>query len=97
MALVFMVFGLYGLSGAGVIRRLPWLRPCLFGIGLIYTLRDIPRIPQILVVLGILPSPQAIPLAHLLVSLGSLVAGLAHLIGLAVGWRWITIKTVRIV
>jgi hypothetical protein len=39
MALVFAVCGLYGLSGAGLIRRLPLLHLGLFEIGLVCTLR----------------------------------------------------------
>jgi hypothetical protein len=35
----FLVFGLYGLSGAGVVRRLPLLRPALVSIAAIYVLR----------------------------------------------------------
>ena len=42
MALVFAVCGLYGLSGAGLIRRLPLLRLGLFVIGLVCTLNGAP-------------------------------------------------------
>lgn len=35
----FFVFGLYGLSGAGVVRRLPLLRTALVSIAAIYILR----------------------------------------------------------
>ncbi len=41
MALVFVIFGLYGISGAGAIRRLPFQRLVLLGIGLIFALRGI--------------------------------------------------------
>jgi hypothetical protein len=82
MALVFVLFGLYALSGAGLIRRLPLLNLGLFGIGAIYTTRGIAFIPQLLVLLGILPSVRVIPLAHLLSSLVSLSVGVLYLAGL---------------
>jgi hypothetical protein len=82
MALVFVLFGLYALSGAGLIRRLPLLNLGLFGIGAVYTARGIAFIPQLLVLLGILPSVRVIPLAHLLSSLVSLSVGVLYLAGL---------------
>ena len=38
---VFLVFGLYGLSGAGVIRKLPWLKAGIYGIAAVYLLRGV--------------------------------------------------------
>jgi hypothetical protein len=87
VALLLVVFGLYGLSGAGVIRRLPLLRPGLFVIGLLYCMVGINFIFQVLALLGILPSAGPIPIYILLISFGALVAGLAYLIGLAVNWK----------
>ena len=92
VAFVLVIFGLYGLSGAGVIRRLPLLRPGLLGIGLLYMLVGINFIFQVLVVLGILPSTQPAPLYLTLVSLGALAAGLAYLIGLATNWKRLSSK-----
>lgn len=37
--IIFLMFGLYGLSGAGVLRPLPFLRPMIFVIAGIYLLR----------------------------------------------------------
>jgi hypothetical protein len=59
-------------------------------IGLIYTLRGIAFVPQFLVVLSILPSPQAVPLAHLLASFVALVVGSLYLVGLLAGWKFLT-------
>jgi len=87
MALVFAMCGLYGLSGAGLIRRLPLLRLGLFGIGLFCTLRGITFIFQLLAVLGVLPAPQPIPFNYLISSLVFLTVGLGYLIGLAAGWN----------
>ncbi len=87
VTLLLVIFGLYGLSGAGVIRRLPLLRPGLLVIGLLYCLVGINFIFQVAALLGILPSAGPIPTYILLISFGALVAGLAYLIGLAVNWK----------
>jgi hypothetical protein len=90
---VIVIFGLYGLSGGGVIRRLPMLRLGLLVIGLLYSTVGILFITQVLVVLGILPSTQAVPIHLLLISFGAFVAALAYLIGLMVGWKQLGQKT----
>ncbi len=82
-----VIFGLYGLSGAGVIRRLPLLRPGLFVIGLLYSLVGMNFIFQVLAMLGILPSAGPMPIHLLLVSFGAFVAALAYFVGLAVSWN----------
>jgi hypothetical protein len=97
VALVLVIFGLYGLSGAGVIRRLPLLRLCLFVIGLLYFLVGINFIFQVMAVLGILPSTQPVPIYQSLVSFGALVASLAYLIGLALNWKRLSIKPAQAV
>ena len=92
VALLLVIFGLYGLSGAGVIRRLPLLRLGLLAIGLLYSLVGINFIFQVLAMLGILPSAGPIPIHIVLVSFGALVAALAYLIGLAVSWKRLSSK-----
>ena len=87
VTLLLVLFGLYGLSGACVIRRLPLLRFGLFLIGFLYCLVGINFIFQVLALLGILPSGGPIPIHIVLISFGALVAGLAYLIGLAVHWK----------
>lgn len=87
VALLLVVFGLYGFSGAGVIRRLPLLRPVLLMIGLIYPLVGVNFIFQMLAVLGILPSTRPVTVYQLPITFGALVAGLAYLTGLAISWR----------
>jgi len=87
MALVFAVCGLYGLSGAGLIRRLPLLRLGLFVIGLVCTLNGAPLIFQLPAVLGLWPAPQPIPISFVISSLVFLTVGLGYLIGLAAGWK----------
>lgn len=49
VAVLFLVFGLYGLSEARFLRPLPLLRPALVGIAVIYLIRGIAVIPAELV------------------------------------------------
>ena len=97
VALLLVIFGFYGLSGAGVIRRLPLLRPGLFVIGLLYSMVGVNFIFQMLALLGILPSAGPIPIYLLLVSFGALVAALAYLIGLAVNWKRLSTRPAQAV
>ena len=97
VTLLLVIFGFYGLSGAGVIRRLPLLRPGLFVIGLLYGLVGVNFIFQVLALLGILPSAGPIPIYLLLVSFGALVAALAYLIGLAVNWKRLSTRPAQAV
>ncbi len=92
VGLLLVIFGLYGLSGAGLIRRLPWLRLGLFAPGLAYGTVGIGFIFQVPVMLGILPSAEPMPIYTLLVSFGALVASLAYLVGLAVNWKRLSMK-----
>jgi hypothetical protein len=81
MAVVFVVFGLYALSGAGHIRRLPLLWVGLSGISCVYTLRGLMLIPQLLILKGILSSSETVGLQSLASSLVSLCIGLVYLVG----------------
>jgi hypothetical protein len=92
VALLLVVFGLYGLSGAGVIRRLPLLRTGLLVIGILYMLVGINFVFQLLVVLGIMPSAQPVPVHQMLISFGAFVASLSYLVGLAVNWKQLSRK-----
>jgi hypothetical protein len=97
VSLLLLVFGLYGLSGAGLIRRLPLLRLGLLVIGLLYSLVGINFVFQALALLGILPSTGPIPIYQLLISFGAFVAALAYLIGLAVSWKRLSTRPARAV
>lgn len=78
VAAIVAVFGLYALSGAGRIRRLPLLRTVLLAATAIYIFRGLLLIPQIPVVI------QHPNLARfLLFSMLSLCIGFAHLAGLS--------------
>lgn len=87
VALIFAIWGLYGLSGAGLLRRLPLLRLALLAIGAIYTLRGLLLIPLLLISLGLLASPEPVLTQAVLASLVSLLIGCLYLSGTLVAWR----------
>jgi hypothetical protein len=84
-AVLFLVFGLYGLSGARFLRPLPLLRPALVGIAVIYLIRGVAVIPAVLVRLQ---SPGATSSgAELISASAALVIGTAYAAGTAAGWN----------
>jgi len=85
-AVVFLVFGLYALSGAGIIRSLPFLRLGLPAVGCIYTLRGLVLVPQLLIAAGLIPSSEPIPIQAPLSSLVALVIGCLYLAGIIGLW-----------
>jgi hypothetical protein len=76
------VFGVYALSGAGRIRRLPLLRTVLISVTTIYLLRGLLFIPQVPVVLK---HPGLV--RFLVFSAISLCLGLVHLAGVVQLYR----------
>ena len=82
---VFALFGLYALSGAGVIRRLPLLAVGLIAIGTIFTLRGLGVIPDLLQ----LARGAAVPARQIVFSLVSLAIGLFYLMGTVRRWSFI--------
>jgi hypothetical protein len=84
-ALIPLLFGLYALSGAGVIRRLPLLRTALVGIGSLFLLRGLFIVITVLVALGILQGQLLLPAvtSHLVF----LSAGILFLGGAALNWK----------
>jgi hypothetical protein len=92
-AMVFLVFGLYGLSGARFLRPLPLLRPALVGIAVIYLIRGLAVIPAVLVRLQ---SPEATGSSPELASASAaLVIGIAYAAGTAAGWNELGKAVVR--
>jgi hypothetical protein len=84
-AMLFLVFGLYGLSGARFLRPLPLLRPALVGIAVIYLMRGIAVFPAVLVRLR---SPGATGFSPELASASAaLVIGIAYAAGTSAGWK----------
>ena len=89
-ALILVIFGLYGLSGAGSIRHLPLLRLGLIGISSLYLLRGMFFIISLLIVLGILQGEILVQgEISTLVFLG---AGLTYAIGTALNWKEMKIR-----
>ncbi len=86
---LFTIFGCYALSGAGILRRLPLLVPCLLGIAAIYTLRGV----LLFVEIGLTLASQ-IPLSTLnnMYSTISLIIGLLHFIGIKTNWHFLHTK-----
>lgn len=80
IASVFTVFGLYALSGAGAMTRLPLLQPALWVISSIYTLRGLAVFVQMIMLLqgknGLHLAPKDI-----VFSLVSLCIGMVYLVG----------------
>jgi hypothetical protein len=84
-AVLFLVFGLYGLSGARFLRPLPLLRPALVGIAVTYLIRGLAVIPAVLVRVQ---SPGATGSGTELISASAALAiGIAYAAGTAAGWN----------
>jgi hypothetical protein len=84
---IFVIFGLYGISGAGCIRPLPLLRLGLLGIGCVYLLRGLLIIPMLLVAMGYLQFSEPIPDSGFATSLVSLCTGILYLAGILGRWK----------
>ncbi len=84
-ALVLIIFGLYALSGAGVMRRLPLLRLGLVGISSLLLLRGLFIILSLLVILGILEGETLVQ--GDISSLVFLAAGIAFAVGTVLNWQ----------
>jgi hypothetical protein len=84
-ALVLVVFGLYALSGAGVMRRLPLLRLGLVGISGMFLLRGLFFIISVLILLGVLEGELLVQ--GEISTLLFLAAGITFLVGTIVNWR----------
>jgi hypothetical protein len=83
-AFIPVVFGLYALSGAGIIGRLPLLRSVLIAIGALFLLRGLFIVLTVLELLGVLPGRILVQgvLSHLVF----LAAGIAFSVGTALNW-----------
>jgi hypothetical protein len=84
LAVMFAVWAAYAFSGAGVIGRLPFLRPGLVAIGVVYTLRGLLVGPQLVWFFSGFRS--AVPVRQMVFSTAALLTGLAYLIGAHLGW-----------
>jgi len=89
-ALILVIFGLYALSGAGSIRRLPLLRLGLIGISSLYLLRGLFFILSVLIILGILEGE--ILIQGEISTLVFLAAGIAYAVGTVLNWKEMQIR-----
>lgn len=80
IAATLTVWALYAFSGAGLIRRLPLLRTALILICAVYLIRAFALLPVLIV------RPELVDTFTLVSSLVVLAYGLAHAIGIWVGW-----------
>ncbi len=91
-SLVFFIFGIFALSGAGRIRSLPFLKLGLLGIGGVYTIRGLVFLPILLKTADNPQLPSSVPSAGLESSLVSLFIGVIYLTGTISGWKSIPFK-----
>ena len=79
IAVIFLIWGLYAYSGAGLVRRLPLLKTALVLISLIYTVRGLFLVTFIF-------QPNQMTGFLFWTSLVSLTVGLIHLLGTKQVW-----------
>jgi hypothetical protein len=83
VATVFVIWALYAMSGAGMGRRLPLLRTALSIISVIYLLRGLQVVREVMVLLD----GQPIPPRFAVFSAISLLAGVFYLAGTVFRWK----------
>ena len=76
LALMFVAWGAYAFSGAGVIGELPLLQAVVIAIGVLYTLGSLLQASEFLKTLR-----SGLSFRFVLFSMGALAMGLLHLIG----------------
>ncbi len=81
VAVVFFIFGLYGLSADGKLRKLPFLKLGIFGIAGIYIFRGTGKL------LFEISQKEALPITEAIFSLIALGIGLLFLIGGLKKWK----------
>ncbi len=89
-ALLLAIFGLYALSGAGSIRRLPLLHLGLVGISGLFLLRRLFIVSSVLIILGILDGQLLIQ--GEISTLVFLAAGIAFTVGTLLNWKDMQIR-----
>ena len=81
-AVAFFVLAAYGFSGAGVMRRLPLLRTALVASAVVYLLRGLFVISEVVALTG----GRAIPPRFVVFSLVSLAVGIFYALGTIGAW-----------
>ncbi len=88
VAIIFVLFGLYAFSGAGIIGRLPFLRTTLLLIAGLFTFRGLLLIFQLLNNAGIIQGTNIFPIQALLSSTASFLIGILYISGTAKVWKY---------
>lgn len=86
VTLIFILFGFYALSGAGIIKRLPFLRTGLVIICALFTLRGLEIVMDVLIATGKIHARGNVPIQFFAESIVSLVIGLLYLFGIIGAW-----------
>ena len=86
VAFVLVTFGLYALSGAGMLSPWPLLRYVLAGVSGIYLLRGLAVLPQLITLMR---GSSRIQPRHVGFSLVSLIVGIIHAIGTQAVWPYL--------
>ena len=86
VASVLVTFGLYALSGAGMLSPWPLLRYVLAGVSGIYLLRGLAVLPQLMTLMR---GSSRIQSRHVGFSLVSLIVGIIHAIGTQAIWPYL--------
>ncbi len=92
ITVVFAVFALYAFSGAGRIPRLPLLRTGLVAIGVIYILRGLQLVPELVLRFR---APSVMPVRVVAFSAVSLTIGVLYAAGVVRAWTALGITRPR--
>jgi hypothetical protein len=85
LVIIFIAWGIYALSGSGLLPRLPWPRAALLVISFIYITRG----SLIVLDLARLVLGAGFPVRQAVFSLGSLLIGLILLAGTIMQWNYL--------
>ncbi|MES9942800.1 MAG: hypothetical protein ABW104_10405 [Candidatus Thiodiazotropha sp. 6PLUC2] len=75
ITIIFFTWAIYAFSGAGLVRDLPWVKPALVVITLIYLVRGLGTLPLLFF------SPDLVDTFLVVTSIISSVIGIVHLMG----------------
>ncbi len=84
VTLIFIIMGLYALSGAKIIRKLPLLRTGLFTIAAIFILRGLAVLHQ---TIWHFQNPASVPIRDIVFSIVALIIGILYAYGIVGRWK----------
>src|SRR5687767_2094245 len=88
VAVVFLVFALYGFSGAGMIRRLPLLKTGLIVIASVYTLRGLGILGDLMNYFQL----DHYPFRNIIFSSFALLTGINYTAGIIKGFPYLSVQ-----